>query len=270
MTCKKHKVLDLFSGIGGFSLGLERTGGFKTVAFCEKCPEATKVLKKHWADVPVYQDVKNVTFKNLIKDGIEFDVLTAGFPCTDISKCNVNGEGINGKKSGLWKEVARIIRDAQPKWAILENVPAIRSRGFEQLISEFDACGYMGEWYIIPASSIGAYHRRQRMFLIAYPDSNECSHTGRTPFFQRYVLEKTKRQEAPDGFVFNNTGEIAEGRLNYWTATQWLHSSPRCRMVNGVPKRLDKNRLNQLGNSLVPQIPQLIGNAILQAECERK
>ena len=260
------KVLDLFSGIGGFSLGLERTGGFETAAFCEICPKARKVLKKHWPDVPIYEDVKSISLDSLTKDGIEFDVVTAGFPCQDISISNAKAKGVNGERSGLWKEVARIIRDAKPSWAILENVPAIRSRGFEQIIYELDESGYMGEWYIIPASAIGAYHRRARVYIIAYPYSNKYNYSGRAPFFQRYVLDKTERNQKPDGFIFNDSGSITRGRLNHWTAEQWAYQSPRCRMVDGLPKRLDKNRLKQLGNSLVPQIPQLIGYAILEYE----
>ena len=260
------KVLDLFSGIGGFSLGLERTGGFETAAFCEICPKARKVLKKHWPDVPIYEDVKSISLDSLTKDGIEFDVVTAGFPCQDISISNAKAKGVNGERSGLWKEVARIIRDAKPSWAILENVPAIRSRGFEQIIYELDESGYMGEWYIIPASAIGAYHRRARVYIIAYPYSNKYNYSGRAPFFQRYVLDKTERNQKPDGFIFNDSGSITRGRLNHWTAEQWAYQSPRCRMVDGLPRGLDKDRLKQLGNSLVPQIPELIGNAILEVE----
>lgn len=265
MTISPFKVLDLFSGIGGFSLGLERTGGFETVAFCEICPKARKVLKKHWANVPIYEDVKEITADSLKNDGVDFDVITAGFPCQDISKCNSNGDGINGKRSRLWQEVARIVKDAKPKWAILENVPAIRSRGFEQIIAELDACGYMGEWYIIPASSIGAYHRRQRMYLIAYPYSNECTNSGWAAIVQWYVLEKTRRHETPNGFIFNDSGAVTTGRLNHWTAEQWAYQPPRCRVVDGLPQGLDKDRLKQLGNSVVPQIPQIIGYAIMES-----
>ena len=261
----KLKVLDLFSGIGGFSLGLERTGGFETVAFCEVCPKSRQVLRKHWHDVPIFEDIRTLTNEQLQAENIEADVITGGFPCQDISQSNSKGDGINGKKSGLWIELARLIRDVKPSWAIIENVPAIRSRGLNQLIAELDECGYMGEWYIIPASSIGAYHRRARMYLIAYPCSYANDFSGGAPFVQRYVLDKTERNQKPDGFIFNDSGSITRGRLNNWTSEHWAYQSPRCRMVNGLSRGLDKDRLKQLGNSLVPQIPELIGNAILEA-----
>ena len=234
------KVLDLFSGIGGFSLGLERTGGFETVAFCEICPKARKVLEKHWPNVPIYEDVKKLTKDKLKNDGIKFDVVTAGFPCQDISISNSKAKGVNGAYFG--------------------------SRGFEKIIYELNESGYMGEWYIIPAASIGAYHRRARVFIIAYPYSHTNNYSGGPPFFQRYVLDKTQRHKKPNRFIFNNSGSITRGRINHWTAEQWAYSLPRCRVVNGLPRKLDKDRLKQLGNSVVPQIPELIGNAILEVK----
>ena len=261
----KLKVLDLFSGIGGFSLGLERTGGFETVAFCEICPKARQVLRKHWQDIPIYEDVKTLTSEQLEADNIKVEVITAGFPCQDISKSNTKGEGINGKKSGLWRELVRLVRDVKPSWAIIENVPALRSRGLECLIAELDKSGYMGEWYVIPASSIGAYHRRQRIYIITYPYSDDRTSRKGAAFFQRFVLEKTGRQETPNRFIPNDAGSITRGRLNNWTAEKWAYTPPRCRMVNGLPQGLDKDRLKQLGNSLVPQIPELIGTCILEA-----
>ena len=96
----KHRILDLFSGIGGFSLGLERTGGFETVAFCEIDEYCQKVLKKHWADVPIYDDVKAINYDRLKKDGTLPTVITAGFPCQDLSVANPNAKGLDGERSG--------------------------------------------------------------------------------------------------------------------------------------------------------------------------
>ncbi len=103
-----YRLLDLFSGIGGFSLGLERSGGFKTVAFCEVEPFCVKVLNKHWPEVPVYGDIRELNADRLAADGIAVDAICGGFPCQDISMAG-KGAGIEGERSGLWSEYARLI-----------------------------------------------------------------------------------------------------------------------------------------------------------------
>ena len=122
----KLKVLDLFSGIGGFSLGLERTGGFETVAFCEIEPFPQKVLKKHWPEVPLYEDVRKLTKAKLTADGIaEVDVITGGFPCQDISIAGKQAGISQDTRSGLWSECTRLISELRPKFAIFENLSLI-------------------------------------------------------------------------------------------------------------------------------------------------
>ena len=166
------KVLDLFSGIGGFSLGLERAG-FKTVAFCEIEPYCQKVLKKHWPDVPIYEDVRNVTAERLGADGIFPDVITGGFPCQDISLAGRQA-GIEAERSGLWSELVRIIGDIRPKYAIVENVTALisgdRGRWFGRVLGDLAEIGYDAEWHCIPASELGAHHHRDRVWIICYPN----------------------------------------------------------------------------------------------------
>ena len=124
-------TLDLFAGIGGFSLGLERTGGFRSVAFCEIDKKAQKVLNKHWPDVPVFEDVSALTKEKLDEQGISVDVITGGFPCQDISLAG-KGAGLEGERSGLWFQFHRLIKEIQPKYAIIENVSALRSRGLNR------------------------------------------------------------------------------------------------------------------------------------------
>ena len=116
-----HKILDLLSGIGGFSLGLESTGGFETTAFCELDKKAQLVLNKHWPDVPIYEDIKELTYERLKADGIIPDVICGGFPCQDISVAGKR-KGIKAERSGLWSEMFRLIRDVRPAWTIIENV----------------------------------------------------------------------------------------------------------------------------------------------------
>ena len=120
---EKLRVLDLFSGIGGFSLGLERTGGFETVAFCEIEPFPRKVLAKHWPEVPCYEDVRTLTADALARDGItKIDVITGGFPCQDLSVAGKRAGLGEGTRSGLWSEIVRLIGELRPGYLIVENV----------------------------------------------------------------------------------------------------------------------------------------------------
>lgn len=130
------KVLDLFSGIGGFSLGLERTGGFKTVAFCEIDPYCRAVLKKHWPDVPCFEDVTKLNGSDIGP----VDVICGGFPCQDISLAG-KGAGLSGARSGLWYEFHRVIDETRPSWAVIENVSALRARGLDAVLGSLAAIG---------------------------------------------------------------------------------------------------------------------------------
>ena len=258
-----HKVLDLFSGIGGFSLGLERTGGFTTSAFCEICPKARKVLRKHWADVPIYDDIKTLTAEKLRNDGIEIDCITGGFPCQDIS-CAGKGEGIIGKRSSLWSEMFRLIGDVRPKWVIAENVSAIRSKGLTLVLQDISSLGYDAEWHCIPASAVGAPHKRDRIWIIAYTASSseraaQGQHCGQG-FIGRKNEDFIERYKV--GGNITNSGILSGIKIRQHE--YWAVESDILRVAHGVPHRVD--RLKQLGNSLVPQIPELIGNAILESE----
>ena len=121
----KFQVLDLFAGIGGFTLGLERTKQFETVAFCENDKDCQKVLQKNWSTIPIFNNIEDLTNEKLQEKNINPNVITGGFPCQDISNANINKEktgGITGKRSGLWSEYGRLIKEIKPSWAIIENV----------------------------------------------------------------------------------------------------------------------------------------------------
>ena len=163
------KVLDLFSGIGGFSLGLERTGGFETVAFCEIEEYPRRVLAKHWPHVPCYDDVRTLTADRLAADGIAVDVICGGFPCQDISTAG-KGAGLEGERSGLWSEIARLVGELRPRYVIVENVSALLGRGLGTVLGDLAALGYDAEWHCIPASYVGAPHRRDRIWIVAHPN----------------------------------------------------------------------------------------------------
>lgn len=181
MTGRKLKVLDLFSGIGGFSLGLERAvsdgpyTGFETVAFCEIEPFPRKVLAKHWPEVPCYDDVRTLTADRLAADGIAgIDVICGGFPCQDISTAG-KGVGLAGERSGLWSEIARLVGELRPAYVIVENVSALLGRGLGTVLGDLAEIGYDAEWHCIPASHVGAPHRRDRIWIVANPSVGRCS-----------------------------------------------------------------------------------------------
>jgi DNA (cytosine-5)-methyltransferase 1 len=159
-------VGSLFAGVGGFDLGLERAG-MRSVWQCEIDPYCQRVLEKHWPDVLRVRDVRDIGAGSV--PGV--DVLCGGFPCQDISLAG-KGAGLDGARSGLWFEYARIIRELRPRYVIVENVPALRSRGLDRVLGDLAACGFDAEWDCIPASAVGAPHQRDRIWLVAYPNTD--------------------------------------------------------------------------------------------------
>ena len=163
---KPISVLDVFSGIGGFSLGLEKAG-MQTVAFCEINPSCQKILKTHWSSVPIFSDITSLTKKDF-ETLPKIDVIAGGFPCQDISTAGKQ-KGITGKRSGLWKEFKRLINELKPNYAIIENVANLRSKGLVAVLQDLWEIGYNAEWHCITASAFGAPHRRDRIWIVAYP-----------------------------------------------------------------------------------------------------
>ena len=257
------RVLDLFSGIGGFSLGLERTGGFETVAFCEIEEYPRKVLAKHWPDVPIYEDVRNVTGERLAADGIAVDVITGGFPCQDLSSAGQRA-GIFGERSGLWGEIIRLVGELRPKYMLFENVAGLLTgdggRWFDRLLTDLAAIRYDIQWECISAAQMGAPHLRQRVYGVAYPSENGwvCLQPKANPAFPRNVG--------------NNIGsDWRDSGLGDWF--DWA-AEIKCKEIcgepiiarkdDGLPRWVDRNSC--LGNAVVPQIPEMIGLAILEVE----
>jgi len=157
---------ELFAGIGGFSLGLERAG--MTCAWqVEIDPYATAVLNKHWPDVPKHDDVRTFPPAHTHTHTQDFsvDLICGGFPCQDISVAG-KGAGLTGERSGLWNDFARIIRTVRPRWVVIENVPALTARGLGTVLGDLAEIGFDAEWHCIPASAVGAPHRRERIWIV--------------------------------------------------------------------------------------------------------
>lgn len=193
------KVLDLFSGIGGFSLGLERTG-METVAFCEISPVCRHLLAHHWPDVPCFDDVTTLTGEQVGP----IDVICGGFPCQDISFAG-KGAGLAGERSGLWREYARLVRELRPAFVIVENVAALLGRGLGDVLGDLAALGYDAWWDCIPASAVGAPHRRDRLWVVAYARGQQ--HEGYGDALRREIAAGLSRAAAEQGVCAGHGGE---------------------------------------------------------------
>jgi DNA (cytosine-5)-methyltransferase 1 len=239
------KVLDLFSGIGGFSLGFERAG-METVAFCEVDKKCRKVLHKHWPNVKCYTDIKELTHEQLQADGIIPEVICGGFPCQDVSFANSKGKGIEGERSGLWSEMFRLIKDVRPSWAVIENVSALRSKGLALVLQNLCEISYVSEFHCIPASAVGAPHQRDRIWILAHPNGEGLQ--GHSEALERPSQIRTQKETRLLSCV---------PRSDFWAS-----QSSVCRVANGISGRVD--RLKQLGNSVCPQLTEVIGCAIMK------
>jgi len=280
----KLRLLSLFAGIGGFELGLERSGAFKTVAQCEIDPFCRRVLAKHWPDVPRYEDVRTLTAARLAADGIAVDAICGGFPCQDISYAGP-GAGLAGERSGLWYEYARLIGELRPRVIVVENVRALLSRGLDAVLGTLTALGYHAEWETLRASDVGAPHQRSRVWIVAYADGErQLQSQGVFSHVRRWLSDARQDVSNANGIGFQGIGFAPERQRQVCTPAReeiagsagsgnanggWWDIEPSVgRVADGVPDRA--HRLAALGNAVVPQIPQLIGNAILASLKERQ
>ena len=265
------RTIDTFSGIGGFSYGLERLcGGFETVAFVEQDKFCQKILRKHWPDVPIHDDIR--TFPT---DGLgRIDLLCGGFPCQPWS--------VAGKKEGhedslnrdLWPEMARIIKELRPRYVIGENVRGFVNEpmGLARTLTDLDSLGYQSTYWILPAASVGAPHRRDRVWIVAhaYSDSEPDGTINAGPRSGELVADTDSKR--PQRF---GSDDIEKGRhepikrppglCDGTTEPRGWATEPSVgRVAHGIPNRVD--RLKALGNAIVPQVVAQIGKAILSAE----
>jgi len=259
-------VLDLFSGIGGFSLGLQRAG-MKTIGFCEIDKYCQKVLKKNFPDIPIYDDVCKLTGSDINEP---VDLICGGFPCQPFS--------VAGKRLGaaddrhLWPEYLRLIQELRPTWVIGENVAGLINMGLDNVLSNLEGAGYSSRTFVIPAVAVDAKHRRDRLWIVAHSNLQHDQRRGQP--CKPISVGRETRTELNGGRsnVAHTHGAHGEGnectkrsipqRANFSQPCRWEPEPSVGRVAHGIPHRMD--RLKGLGNAVVPQIPEIIGNAIME------
>tara|TARA_R110000803_G_scaffold140782_1_gene207312 strand:- start:54 stop:938 length:885 start_codon:yes stop_codon:yes gene_type:complete len=290
------KVLDLFSGIGGFSLGLESTGFFETVAFCEKDDFCKKVLQKHWGDIKIYDDIRS------IDDEIQADVITGGFPCQSFSQAGLQKGRADDRF--LWNEMFDVIKKVKPRWVIGENVQGIinieQGMVLKQVQDDLEGIGFEVQCIVIPASGIGAWHQRKRVWILANNLSKPKSIRHRGRYSKRCKNEEwaflpreqeggemgsktkrcsnvsdtgSKRYKGHDFKQIKHDQKFRQsaGNNDEKRETWWETESRICGVPDGVSYGVDRDRaqrIKALGNSIVPQIARQLGLAIMGAENE--
>lgn len=275
-------VGSLFAGIGGLELGLEQTGGFKTIWSVEINEFANEIRKRHWPDVPQFRDVREFP----PREGIERpDVICGGSPCQDLS-CAGTRIGIGGERSGLFLEMVRIVRELQPRYVVWENVRgAFSSNGgkdFRTVLGHFSDLGYDAEWTMLRASDFGASHCRARVFLLAYPNEIFTRRIYHHMGDSIRAMEKKEFQCAKKPLRGSDTitwPPFPEDDKKWAEIiSECPHLSPTIEphfrgMVNGVSVAVDDARFQRnaaLGNAVVPACARWIGERILLHENKRR
>jgi DNA (cytosine-5)-methyltransferase 1 len=274
-------VGSLFSGIGGLDLGLERAG-MKVIWNSEIDEFACRVLKKHWPAVPNLGNIKEVDFKNVERP----DVICGGYPCQPFSNAgNRQGEA---DPRHLFPWVLDAVRILRPDYVVLENVRGHLSMGGVSVIGSLTGIGYDSEWRVISAASMGAPHRRDRVFIVAYPERKMADTNNERPFHRGIEVDTNtaglNAQYEPSGSgstmadsdgvelgldgTKRVTTKASRGRIYYrerqetYVGGEWWKVEPDLgRVAYGVPSRVD--RLRGLGNAVVPQIAELIGEMVV-------
>ena len=318
------KVLDLFSGIGGFSLGLE-WAGMSTVAMCEKDPYCRKILAKHWPDLTIHEDIRNLDGK---KYRNSIDLVAGGFPCQPFS--------VAGKRKGtdddrhLWPEMLRVIKEAKPKWVIGENVFGFINMALDDVQADLEREHYEVRKFVLPAVAVDAKHRRDRIFLVAYsnspavwnlperqaqgrdnlqagrqaitpdngPSQSMANSYGKGLEIGQDLRENHEQELSPsersgserredvanshgtrgeaglsgqESWQEGNSGELDhQGHQQSWRkgSREWPAEPCVGRVADGVPNRVD--RIKGLGNAVVPQLIQAIGELVIEADKEMR
>jgi DNA (cytosine-5)-methyltransferase 1 len=269
------KVLDLFSGIGGFSLGLE-AAGFETAAFCEYDQEAQKVLRKNWPDVPIFSDVRTLTKQELQDNGIQnIGLICGGYPCQPFS---VAGERRGAEDDRhLWPEMFRLVQELRPTWVIGENVAGHINMGLDEVLADLENENYTARTFVIPACAVDAHHRRDRVWTVAHTSSGSGRDSESVIGRQDNETERPQDTDTVAGssenVAYTNGSQCQRNSSAIRTSAKysdiggpsWWKPEPDVgRVANGVPRR--SHRLKQLGNAVVPQVVEQIAKSIWRIE----
>ena len=243
----------LFSGIGGMDLGLERAG-MRCVWQSEIDPYACRVLVKHWPGVPNLGDISRIDWSGVERP----DLVCGGFPCQDISFAG-KGAGLDGKRSGLWYEFARCVREVRPRFVLVENVAALLVRGLDAVLGTLASLGFDAEWEGLPAAAFGADHIRDRLFILAYSAGfrggvfDYPPYRRGSPFWPPCDFWGQDRQEG--------IGPLERRRDDS------LRRAGQCGVLpvaDGIPSQLDVARMRGYGNAVVPQVAEFIGRRLME------
>ena len=295
-------TVDLFSGIGGFARGLEATGHFRTTCFVEQDPYCQAVLKHHWPDVPILDDIKNA--KAFDFPDTRPDLVCGGFPCQPFSQAG--RQLAQDDPRHLWPEMLRVIRELRPTWVVGENVVGLIKLGLDEVLTDLEGEGYATRTFNIPACATGAPHLRQRVWVVAHADSEsepdgnagqrqlgfgfggqdvanpnrsgQCEQRGSEPVQEEQsasectgedVADAQRKREGRRGVSGPGQDKSEDGKGSSsqprghgeaGPEDHWRSEPAVGRLVNGLPNRV--SQLRALGNSIVPQIAQEIGQAI--------
>lgn len=289
------RVLDLFSGIGGFAYAGQLLGGFTTTQFVENNPYCQQVLRKNFPLVPIHDDI--LTYDTAFKFG-EFDLITAGFPCQDLSSAGKQAGLGSGTRSGLFYKILDIARQVRPRFILFENVANLISHNsgatFQEVLYQIAQAGYDAEWSIVSASDVGASHLRKRIWIIAYANDpryhrtpKRHNHAERTETIVKWYESQPQHTRQADA-ITNTQSQRVEGYrsqrqqeqltmgetgLLNWSDTrirldpEWrtYASQPMLRRGDdGLSRRVD--RLKCLGNTICPQSATIPLNRIKQLD----
>lgn len=244
----------LFSGAGLMDLGLERAG-MTPVFQVEIDPYARRVLERHWPGLYRLANVRDAGSHNLPP----CDVLAGGFPCTNISPAG-DGTGLAGAESSLWAEFARLIRELQPRYVLVENSSALTARGLETILGDLAACRYDAEWDCLPAGAFGAPYLRARCFVVAYPAGDGWRAGGPGGL--------AGGAEGPPAARLQPTPRVLSGPIQ--PSTWWAREPGLARLAYGPRPRAHESRLRAAGHGVAVPVAEWLGRCLMAFEAERR
>lgn len=256
----------LFSGIGGLELGLERAGLGPVVFQVEIDPTCRTILQRHWPHATRFDDV------TIPREYPPIDLLCGGFPCQDLSPAG-RGAGLNGARSGLWREFRRIIDQLRPTTVVVENGAGARRRWLPQILADLQELGYRARAYALSAADVGAPHLRRRVFVVAHAQRQLVRHQQQRLPARRQDRVRDEGETLADALGdpvlhgrSRSQGPGEQGRSEPTAGSWWAVEPNVGRVVDGLPSRMDgrRSRIRALGNAVVPQCAEVIGQIVVE------